>query len=472
MKEQSDLVRRYLLEEEYAFRGWKLLPFAVQYRHAPLTEFFMEAQYKLLMDCDGITDIYFDKLTDKQRDTYNLWEKIGLIRRSESGEELLPYQRYKYYNARYKQLVQWSITGECNYKCKHCFMSAPHAAQGEPTWEELMTMLDAFERCGIRNLHITGGEPMVRADFWELIDEINRRDFVIDIIYSNGLLVTDAFLDKLEDKGIIPGFQFSFDGVGYHDWMRGVDGAEKIAIDAIKRCIKRGMPVSVSMVLCKESVGCIRESINLLASLGVSHVKIGAASPLGEWTNEPEHFLSREELYEAFLEYIPHYFEDGKPVSIGLEGFFSYDLNEDTAFSIQEKNIEEELFPKANMCAHVRREMYVSPQGNVLPCMSMVGGPIEEQFPNMLKTPLEEILDKDSLYMDIISYTIEDYMEHNPECQECKYKAMCCGGCRAIAVRDHPTDYLAKDLDTCEYYKGGWKEKKDKLLTKLNISRL
>ena len=52
-------------------------------------------------------------------------------------------------------------------------------------------------------------------------------------------------------------------------------------------------------------------------------------------------------------------------------------------------------FPRALMCGHVRRNMYVSPRGNVLPCMSMVGGPLEEKFPNMLETPLEDILDRD-----------------------------------------------------------------------------
>ena len=34
-------------------------------------------------------------------------------------------------------------------------MSAPHAAQGEPSWEQLMTMLDAFSRCGIRSVGLT-----------------------------------------------------------------------------------------------------------------------------------------------------------------------------------------------------------------------------------------------------------------------------------------------------------------------------
>jgi radical SAM protein with 4Fe4S-binding SPASM domain len=122
------------------------------------------------------------------------------------------------------------------------------------------------------------------------------------------------------------------------------------------------------------------------------------------------------------------------------------------------------------MCAHVRREMYVSPQGKILPCMSMVGGPIEQKFPNMLEIPLEEILDMDSSYMDIIDARISDFMEHNPECQECEWRCACCGGCRAVAVRDSPMDFLARDLLTCKYFKDGWKDKKDEVLR--SIGRL
>lgn len=39
-------------------------------------------------------------------------------------------------------------------------MPAPHAAQGEPSQDELMVMLDGFERCGIHNLELTGGFQM------------------------------------------------------------------------------------------------------------------------------------------------------------------------------------------------------------------------------------------------------------------------------------------------------------------------
>ena len=94
-------------------------------------------------------------------------------------------------------------------------------------------------------------------------------------LYSNGLLITNAFLDELSKRHMRPSIQFSFDGVGYHDWMRGVHGAEKVVLDALKRCQERGIPTSVSMVLFRENLGSIRETANLLASLGCSSLKTG-----------------------------------------------------------------------------------------------------------------------------------------------------------------------------------------------------
>lgn len=465
-----DPVRHYILNPQWCLRGWKLLPYAVQRLDAPLTEFFLESEYDLLRACDGNADIHWDDLIDEQRGWYERWERNGLIRPCEKGATLHPVQQYRFYKARFKEQVQWSITGRCNYRCRHCFMSAPKGAQGEPTWEQLMHMLDAFERCGIRGLNLTGGEPLIRTDFWDLVDGILARGMVVPTIFSNGALVTDEFLDKLLQRGMRPSIQFSFDGVGWHDWMRGVPGAERVAVDAMRRCRERGIPTAVSMVLCSHNAGCIRETVDLLASLGVGSLKIGNAYPQGEWEHQKEHWLTQAKTYRAFMDYIPRYFEDGTPISLGLEGFFSYNVPDQRQSAIFERNVEEEFFGRAIMCSHVRREMYVSPQGRILPCMSMVGGPIEQQFPNMLETPLEEILDMKSPYMDIIDARVSDFMEHNPECQACEWRTACCGGCRAVAVRDHPLDYLAPDLVTCEYYKGGWKERKDELLR--SIGRL
>ncbi len=263
--------------------------------------------------------------------------------------------------------------------------------------------------------------------------------------------------------------QFSFDGVGHHDWMRGVPGAEKIAIDAFRRCQKRGIPTTAAMAMCRESAASIRETVKLLASLGCSALKINNAAPQGEWLNEPEHYLTLEEAYQVYLDYIPQYFEDGAPLSLMLEGFFHYDKKRQMEKAVNEKDLSEAAFGRALMCSIVRSSMYVSPQGNVLPCMSMVGTPIEAQFPNMLKTPLEEILSGQSHYMDVVNLRVSDYMAHNAECRACEYRGECCGGCQAMAVNEGSGDYLGKDMHACTYFKGGWKARKDAVMKQLGF---
>lgn len=467
MTEHKSGGRYYIISPNYALRGWNLLPYALQNMQGTRTMFFRKWEFELLKKCDGHTAIYTDTLTEEEKEHLKQWEKNGVIFPSGGNEQLLADQEYHFYPNAFKEHVQWSITGKCNFRCRHCFMSAPHGAEGEPTFEELMEMLDAFDRCGIKRISLTGGEPLIRRDFWQIVDAILTRGMVIPYIYSNGYLVTDAFLDELEKRRIRPAIQFSFDGIDWHDWMRGIDGAEKFVRDALKRCQKRGIPTTVSMVIFRENKDCIRESVKLLAELGVSSLKIGNAMPQGEWLNEPEHFLTQAEVNDIFLHYIPAYFEDGAPLSIGLEGFFRYDRNTGRIDALYEKNVDEENFSRSPMCMQVRRQMYVSPKGKVLPCMSMVGTPMEEKFPNMLETPLEDILSHLSMYMILADMRISEYMHHNPDCAVCSYRTMCCGGCRAWAGRDGSTDYLGKDMVTCEYFKGGWKEKKEAVLKEL-----
>jgi len=457
----------YLLNPDYALRGWKLLPYAVQPVQSGVTEFMDKRRWDLLIKCDGQTEVDIDALEDGDREVFDKWLSGFLIFECPKGSELWPHQRYIYYPTRFKESVHWSITGKCNYKCKHCFMSAPHAAQGEPTWDELMIMLDSFVRCGIKRVTLTGGEPLVRRDFWDLVDEIHRKGINIDIIFSNGWLMNDEFFAQLDKRGMRPAIQFSFDGVGCHDWLRGVDGAEKAVTDAFEKCRERGIKTFAAMVMFKDNKDKIGETVRTLAKHGVSGLKICNAFPQGEWINYPDHYLTTAEMFQAYLDYIPEFIADGMPMSLELGGFFNYSKDSDEISATSDKRVPEDKFSKVFMCTSVRRSMYVSPQGNVLPCMSMVGTPVEDRFPNLLDQPLEEILDSSSLYMDIVNYRISDYLEHNPECRECEYKASCCGGCRAVALRDTPDDYLAPDLVICEYYKGGWREKKDKLLEDL-----
>lgn len=458
---------RWIIHPDYALRGWKYLPYALQNIHFPHTVFFRENEWKVVRMCDGQTRISAFRLNEEEKMILTRLAQGGYIIPCKEGETLTKEQEYRFYHARFRERVSWAVTGRCNAKCRHCFMSCPDSTYGELSWDEMMKILSSFERCGIKGVDLTGGEPLVRNDFWQLVDEILKRDMVIPVIYTNGLLVNEAFLNELNKRDLHPVIQFSFDGKGCHDWMRGIEGAEEKTLQAIRLCRDHGLITEATMILFRENRNSIRDTVNLLRDAGCYGLKISKASLQGEWLKEKEHDLSDCETYEAFLEYIPHFFEDGMPVSLSLEGMFNYENRTGKFSSWFDKNINPERYAKTAMCAHVRREICVDPKGRVLPCMSLCGTVMEDRFANMLETPLEDILDGSSFYTEAVSYTISDFVNHNPDCAECEYLRQCCGGCRAIALRDHPDDYLARDLSVCEFYKGGWKTKTEKLLNEI-----
>ena len=98
--------------------------------------------------------------------------------------------------------------------------------------------------------------------------------------------------------------------------MRGVKGAEKYVLDAIRRCNERGFSFTASMSLCRDNRDSIRETVKLMGELGCRYLKICNTSPQGEWKDQPEHYLKQTEAYQTFLDYIPQYF--GRAVAAGV----------------------------------------------------------------------------------------------------------------------------------------------------------
>ena len=169
-------------------------------------------------------------------------------------------------------------------------------------------------------------EPLIREDLWEIMDALSARKIGVSVVYTNGWLVDEALLDRLDERKMHPDFQLSYDGVGWHDWLRGVPGAEEKTIAALKLLRERKYDVSVSVCLHRRNRDTLRRTIKLLASLGVNSVKCGAMIELGEWAS-PEVSglqLTRQEQLGMFEEYIPQYFEDDAPVSIMMGDVFMY----------------------------------------------------------------------------------------------------------------------------------------------------
>ena len=444
---------KYILAERYRLRGWENAHTGIFDTMRKEPRFLPKDLFLFLMRCDGAHDLEEASLTERERMLFEDVKKVGVIRPAGFAEFLKPEQDYKVYPARYKRQVHWSITGACNLKCRHCFMSAPHAKHGAPTHEQIMAIADQLAECGVFQVGLTGGEPLIRDDFLDIIDALNEREIGIATIYTNGWLVDENFLDELDKRHVHPPFQLSFDGVGWHDFLRGVPGAEEKTLHALKLLQERKYLVSVSMCMHRKNRQVLRESVNLMASLGVRSIKCGSMMELGEWA-QPELQdlkLTKEEELEMFEEYIPLYFEDDAPLSIMMAGVFMYSPGDSQWAIYNHRECSAADEKAAPSCGVLLNNFYIGAEGMVCPCMGMADCGYSKNFPNLFETPLKEILRPDSDFNRLCEAKVGDVRDRNPKCRECKYVDRCTGGCRN-AVLMAGDDYYGIDEDLCWFF--------------------
>lgn len=450
---------RYVLERRYALRGWEGLPFALWDRRSKQADFLPKDAFLLLARCDGVSDLDLDAFPEKQRAFLQELLTEGIIRACAQPTFMLPSQMYRKFPCRYKSSVHWSITGRCNYRCKHCLVSAPHAKFGHPTTEQLLGLVDQMAACGIGSVTLTGGEPLIREDFWQVVDALCAKDIGVAMVFSNGYLVNEELLDGFEARGMRPGFQMSYDGVGWHDWLRGFKGAEEAVRRAFLLLQERGYHADAAMCLHRRNAHTLRETVNHLASLGVSSLKVNRIQELGEWKSEAKELaLTADESLQVYLDYVPRYFEDGAPLDLTLDGAFSYDREEHRSYFVFERHCG--LDPESERrlsCSILRTSMYIGPDGRVCPCMSMTVQEDDDAFPSAFETPLHEILGY-TPFMERCSCTVGQVRDANPACRKCAWVDKCHGGCRAAAYNDGG-GYYAIDPATCHFFKGGWYER-------------
>ncbi|MEM3424360.1 MAG: radical SAM protein [Thermoproteota archaeon] len=143
-------------------------------------------------------------------------------------------------------LVVWNFTKQCNLRCKHCYENAgPKPAPDELTTEEAKKAIDEFANAGVVALAFSGGEPLVRRDFFEIAKYAVEKGFYVSVA-SNGTLITEKVAQKMKEVGI-QYVEVSLDGFEKtHDEFRGVQGAWKRTVEGIKKCVEAGLYTCVA----------------------------------------------------------------------------------------------------------------------------------------------------------------------------------------------------------------------------------
>ncbi|MDD3213474.1 MAG: radical SAM protein [Eubacteriales bacterium] len=439
------------LNDGLSLRSWRDFPRALLRASDGEAIAVGESDFGLLKCCDGETP-----LPDGER--LRAFEANGWVTPFEEATPVGIGQRLTVYDVAQFSSANIAVTGFCNYNCKHCFMAKDSGAPRSAfTLEQLEQILDDCVKCGITRISLTGGEPLVRSDFPELLKAITKRGLKIANITTNGSMITDDLIALMRELNQKPLMRVSFDGVGWHDWMRGVPGAEQVATDAIRRLRQEGFSVLAQMCVHTGNLSSMRETAEFLAGLGVKDLRIMRTGESPRWRERSGGAaLTFEEYYDAALDFMRWYVGSGLNMDVDIWSFSRYSPSTGKFHCLPVRCPTGTCDMDNPLCYDARRELFIGYDGEMSPCSQISGkfGVMGISLGNVLKTGLASQL-RESPYLDFVRTPISALTEASDECRNCEYLRYCLGGCRAMAcvMTDH---YLAPDPMSCVFFKKGY----------------
>ncbi len=151
--------------------------------------------------------------------------------------------------------LTWELTYACNLACVHCLSSSGRRDPRELSTVECRALIDEFQRMQVFYVNIGGGEPTVRADFWDLVDY--AVDHQVGVKFStNGIRLTPARARRIAATDYVD-VQISLDGATaeVNDAVRGA-GSFDTATRAMRNLADAGVrDFKLSVVMTRQNVG-------------------------------------------------------------------------------------------------------------------------------------------------------------------------------------------------------------------------
>lgn len=322
------------------------------------------------------------------------------------------------------RLIAWEVTRSCNLACKHCRAEAhPEPYAGELTTEEAFALIDSFPETGNPLIIFTGGEPMLRADVYDLIAHAASRGLTCAFA-PNGTLITSEAAAKIKAAGV-ERCSISIDGANAaaHDAFRGVPGAFEASMAGIERLKQAGVPFQINTTVTRDNLPHFREIFDLCQKIGAVAWHIFLLVPMGRGAGLSEQVISATE-YEDVLQWL---YDFRKTTDMQLKATCAphyYRIMRQRAHAegrqVDRREFGMDAFTRG--CLGGTGFCFISHTGQVQPC-----GYLELNCGNVLETPFPEIWKNSEIFLKL-----RDKSQYEGKCGRCEYHHVC-GGCRARA---------------------------------------
>ena len=333
------------------------------------------------------------------------------------------------------RIVAWEITRSCNLACAHC-RAAAHCEPypGELTLEECKDVIDDIASITDPILILTGGEPLMRADIWDIIDYAHEKG-LHPVIGTNGTLIDDEVAEKIAAHGI-PRVSVSLDFPTREgqDAFRGKDGAFDETLEGIRNLRAHGVGVQVNTTITKMNNALVDDMHDLALEVGAEAFHPFLLVPTGRGEDLVDVELTPDE-YEEVLTWAyrcqktsPMHF---KPTD--APQYYRIIRQHAALEGIEVTPATYGMEAMTRGCLGGITFAFISHVGDVQPC-----GYFDMQLGNVKDRPFSEIWTDSPVFADL-----RDYDKLRGKCGLCEFKRVC-GGCRARALAA-TGDYLSEE---------------------------
>lgn len=330
---------------------------------------------------------------------------------------------------------QLHVTSRCNLTCRHCYQN--RTAGDELTLSEIKEAIAEFngtldqwrDSYGVdlqASWNVTGGEPFLRKDLFEILNAIALRGFPIYLL-TNGTILSEDHANRLAQIPV-KGVQVSVEGPEpVHDRIRG-EGAFTRALSGITALLNSGHLVTMNVTLSKINAPYFMEMVDLARSVGVRNLGFSRVVPYGKGASMSEEMLTVPEVQELYEKLSVLDMEDlnlvtGDPVASCLLNPITDEIDD---------------FVAVGGCAAGISGITLMPDGTLLPCRRL-----DVPIGNIRTDSFREIWASSPVLRKL-----RDRNLYHGKCGQCPRWSVC-RGCRAIAYANSgltgDSDFLADD---------------------------
>jgi len=166
-------------------------------------------------------------------------------------------------------VVIWNLIRRCNLTCKHCYsISADTDFPNELSRSQVFEVMDDLKAFGVPVLILSGGEPLLRPDLFEIAHRAKAMGFYT-ALSTNGTLIDDANIGKIAEVGF-DYLGISIDGIREtHDKFRRKEGAFDASMAALRRCRELGIKVGLRFTMTQDNAAELPQLLQLMDDEGI-----------------------------------------------------------------------------------------------------------------------------------------------------------------------------------------------------------